>query len=230
VAEAIDEMVGSLEAELEKGSDFAEALRALLVREVAASNRILFNGDNYSEEWHQEAERRGLLNLRTTLDALEHLDSDKNAALFEKYGVLSRRELASRHEIALDHYFKTINIEGETTADIGRTMILPAAVRYLNELLAVADRTRALDLEATGVIRTIREVSGLVDELRVALDRLVEQNAELGGEEIESKAYHMRDHIVPAMREVRGVIDRMEKVVPDDFWPLPTYRDMLFVK
>jgi glutamine synthetase len=230
VAEAIDEMVGSLEAELEKGSDFAEALRALLVREVAASNRILFNGDNYSEEWHQEAERRGLLNLRTTLDALEHLDSDKNAALFEKYGVLSRRELASRHEIALDHYFKTINIEGETTADIGRTMILPAAVRYLNELLAVADRTRALDLEATGVIRTIREMSGLVDEVRVALDRLVEQNAELGGEEIESKAYHMRDHIVPAMREVRGVIDRMEKVVPDDFWPLPTYRDMLFVK
>jgi glutamine synthetase len=230
VAESIDEMCEALEAELNEGTNFEDALRALLAREVAACKRIVFNGDNYSEEWHQEAERRGLLNLRTTSDALEYLDTEKNAALFEKYGVLSRRELTSRHEIALDHYFKTINIEGETTADMARTMILPAAIRYLNELLAVAERTRGLGIDAPGTVAAIREVSGLVDELQAALARLVEQNAELGGEEIASKAKHMRDHIIPAMREVRSVADRLEKVAPDDFWPLPTYRDMLFVK
>jgi glutamine synthetase len=230
VAESIDEMCTALEAELKGGTEFEEALRSLLAREVAACKRIVFNGDGYSDDWHREAEERGLLNLRTTLDALEHLDSDKNIALFDKYGVLSERELKSRHEIALDQYFKTINIEGETTADLARTMILPAAVRYLNELLAVADRMRGLDIQATGTVATIREVSALVDELKSALDTLVEQNAELGGDEVESKAYHMRDQIIPAMRAVREVADRLEKVVPDDFWPLPTYRDMLFVK
>lgn len=230
VAEAIDEMCGALETELEKGAGLEDALRTLLAREIRGCKRIIFNGDNYSPEWHREAAERGLLNLPTTLDALEHLTSEKNVALFEKYGVLSRRELESRHEIALDQYFKTLNIEGETTADIARTMLLPAAIRYLNELLAVADRTRALGLDAIGTIDTIREVNGLVDELTAALNELVEQNAELGGDEIESKAYHMRDHIVPAMREVRAVADRLEKVIPDDYWPLPTYRDMLFVK
>jgi glutamine synthetase len=230
VAESIDELCTALEQELEKTENFEEALRALLAREVAACRRIVFNGDGYSEEWHQEAERRGLLNLPNTLAALEQVDTEKNAALFEKYGVLNHRELASRHEIWLEQYFKTINIEGETTAHIGATMILPAAVRFLNELLAVAERTNSLGIEATGTIKTIREVSGLVDELREALDHLVAQNAELGGDEVHSKAYHMRDNIVPAALAVRNAADRLEKLVPDDFWPLPTYRDMLFVK
>jgi glutamine synthetase len=109
-------------------------------------------------------------------------------------------------------------------------MILPAADRYLNELLAVAERGTAAGLDIAGSRATIQKVNGLVNELRTALDHLVEQNAELGGEDLKSKAYHMRDHIVPAMAAVRNVADRLEKVVPDDFWPLPTYRDMLFVK
>jgi glutamine synthetase len=230
VTESIDEMCTALESELESGQELEEALRTLLAREIAACKRIIFNGDGYSEEWHQEAEKRGLLNLPNTVDALEQLVSDKNAELFERYGVLSNRELHSRHEIALDHYFKTINIEGETTADISRTMVLPAAIRYLNELLAVAERTRALEIEATGTLETIREVSGLVDEFKRALDKLVAQNAELGGDDVRSKSYHMRDNIIPAMWEVRAIADRMEKVLPDDFWPLPTYRDMLFIK
>jgi glutamine synthetase len=230
VAEAIDEMCEALETELQSGAEFEEALRRLLGKEVAATKRILFNGDGYSEEWHQEAERRGLLNLPNTVAALQLLVSDKNIGLFEKYKVLSRRELESRHEVQLEQYFKTINIEGETTADIGRTMILPAAVRYLNELLAVADRTRQIGIESKGTMDTIRGVSGLVDELSEALSHLVAQNEELGGDDVESKAHHMRDNIIPAMNEVRRVADRLEKVVPDDFWPLPTYRDMMFVK
>ncbi|HEV2735985.1 MAG TPA: glutamine synthetase III [Longimicrobiaceae bacterium] len=230
MAESLDEMCTLLEGELGGGADFEEALRRLLATEMRRVRRIVFNGDGYNEEWHREAEKRGLLNLRTTLDALEHMATDKSRELFAKYGVLSHRELESRHEVALDQYFKTINIEGETTADIASTMILPAAVRYLNDLLAAADRTRGLGLEAAGLRRTVEKVNALVDELRDALDRLIEQNEELGGEEVHSKAYHMRDHVVPAMSAVRSAADRLEKVVPDDYWPLPTYRDMLFVK
>jgi glutamine synthetase len=230
MAESIDEMATMLEAELAKGTDFEEALLALLSREIKEHKRIIFNGDGYSQEWQEEAERRGLLNLRNTVDSLEYLEEAQNAALFEKYGVLSHRELESRHEIALEIYFKTVNIEGETTADLASTMILPAAVRYLNELLAVADRSKALGVGASGVLGTVHAVSGLVDQLRVALDKLVAQNAELGGDDVESKAHHMRDNIVPAMLDVRAAVDKLEKIVPDDFWPLPTYRDMLFVK
>jgi glutamine synthetase len=230
VSESIDEMCTTLEKELEGGAAFEDALLTTLSREIGECKRIIFNGDGYSEEWHREAERRGLLNLPSTLDALEHLASDKNERLFEKYGVLSRREIESRREIMLEIYFKTINIEGETTAEIARTMILPAAIRYLNELLAVVERAAAQGLEVSGSRRTVEAVNALVNELADALDVLVAQNEELGGEDLESKAYHMRDNIVPAMTAVRNVADRLEKVLPDDFWPLPRYREMLFVK
>ena len=230
VAESIDEMVSTLEKELEGGKEFERALRDLLAKELSACRKIVFNGDGYSDAWHQEAEKRGLLNLRTTLDALHKLHDAKNSGLFSKYGVLSPEELHSRLDIWIEQYFKTINIEGETTADIARTMILPATVRYLNDLLAVADRAKTLGVDVSGVIKTLQEVSSLVNELTSAVDTLVSQNAELGGDEIGEKAHHMRDKIIPAMSAVRSAADRLEKIVPDDVWPLPTYRDMLFIK
>jgi glutamine synthetase len=230
VAKSIGEMCTALEQKLSAGAEFEGALLTTLAREISACRRIIFNGDGYSEDWHREAERRGLLNLPSTLEALERLANDENVALFEEHGVLSRRELASRHEIMLETYFKTINIEGETTAEIARTMILPAAVRYLNELLAIVERGAAQGLEVTGSRSILEDVNGLLNELSETLARLVAQNEELGGEDVESKAYHMRDNIVPAMAAVRGVVDRLEKILPDDYWPLPRYRDMLFVK
>lgn len=229
-AESVDELATELEAELESGRDLESAMRALLAREIPKIERIVFNGDGYSEEWQKEAERRGLLNIRNSLDAIERLTDEKNIALFEKYGVLSRRELESREEILIDQYFKTVNIEGETTADIARTMVLPAAVRYLNELLAAVEQGEEVGLEVKGVRRTAEDVAKLVDELRDALDELNRQNAELGGDDVRSKAHHVRDNVIPAMAAVRSVADRLERVVPDDLWPLPRYRDMLFVK
>ena len=230
VAESIDELTTALEKDTENGKDLETALRELLAKEIPSFKRIIFNGDGYSEEWHKEAERRGLLNFPNTVDALATLTDHKNEELFAKYGVLSDEELHSRYEISLEQYFKTINIEGETTADIARTMLLPAAVRYLNDLLAVADRSKALSIDVTGIGKTIQEVADLVNQFRVAVDHLVEQNAELGGETVPEKAKHMRDSIVPAMSAVRAIADKLEKVIPDDVWPLPTYRDILFVK
>ncbi|HKP76171.1 MAG TPA: glutamine synthetase III [Longimicrobiaceae bacterium] len=230
MAESLDEMCTLLDAELKNGASFEDALSKLIASEIRRVKRIVFNGDGYSDEWQAEAARRGLLNMKTTLDALETFDSPKNAHLFEKYGVLSHRELESRVEVVYDQYFKTVNIEGETAEHIASTMILPAAVRYLNDLLAAADRGKTLGLASSGVTETIRQVNEVVDELRTSLDALVAQNAELGGDDVKSKSYHMRDHVIPAMLAVRAAVDRLEKLVPDDYWPLPTYRDMLFIK
>jgi glutamine synthetase len=230
VAESVDELVTELEGEVSKGGDLNEGLRRLLAREIAGFKHVIFNGDNYSGEWATEAERRGLLNLKNTMDALPKMVEEKNVALFEKYQVLSRRELESRYEIALDQYFKTINIEGETMAELGNTMALPAAVRYLSELLLTAERADDVGVPAKAVVTTANRVSAVIEELRDALDALMEQNAELGGESVHSKAHHMRDHVIPAMAGVRVAADKLERMLPDDLWPIPTYRDMLFVK
>lgn len=230
VAEAIDEMCTRLEGDLARGTPFAEALRTLLAAEVKEFKHIIFNGDNYTEEWVKEAERRGLLNLRTTMDALPVIVAEKNAALFEKYGVLSHRELESRFEIYVDRFFKTINIEGETGQFMAQTMVLPAAVRYLGELLTAAERAASVGVEAQGVVATARAVSELVDQLTRKLAVLAEQNQELGGDDVLSKAEHMRRNIIPALNDVRDVVDRLERVIPDDLWPFPTYREMLFIK
>lgn len=230
VAESIDEMVTALERKVESGDSLNDALRTLLAEEIHGFKRIIFNGDGYSPEWVDEAERRGLLNLRSTMDALPKLVGEKNAELFETYGVLSRRELESRLEIMVEQYFHTINIEGETAADVARTMILPAANRYLAELLTTVERASEVGVQVKGVMKAARELAALVDDLIAALDVLVEQNAELGGEDVASKARHMREHIIPAMRDVRNVADGLEKVIPDDLWPIPSYRDMLFIK
>jgi glutamine synthetase len=230
VAESIDELSTDLQNRMSSGKDLESALGDLLVQEIPKFKRILFNGDGYSEEWHKEAERRGLLNLRTTLDALHHYCDDKNIQLFEKYKILTRREIESREEIAYDQYFKTVNIEGETTADMASTMVLPAAVNYLNQLLTTAERAEDTGVTTRGVMKRAGEVNALIDELVDALDVLVKQNAELGGDSVHSKSRHMRDNIIPAMSEVRRVADQLERVVPDDLWPLPRYREMLFVK
>ncbi|HKK94067.1 MAG TPA: glutamine synthetase III [Longimicrobiales bacterium] len=230
VAESVDEMTSAVEDAMEAGKGREVAIRDVLADEVKKFKRVIFNGDGYSDEWVEEAEERGLLNLRSTMDALPHLVSEKNAETFGKYGVLTKRELESRHEIFTEQYFYTINIEGETAADMAETMLLPAAVRYLSELLQAAERAEDVGVKVKGVTKTIERVAAMVDELRTATDELVEQNAELGGDEVEEKAEHMRANIIPAMAKVRAVADRLEKVVPDDLWPIPTYRDMLHVK
>ncbi len=230
VAESIDELAGKLEDALANGAGFDESLRALLAREIHEFKHVIFNGDNYAPEWVEEAARRGLLNRKNTLEALPALVEEPNAALFEKYGVLSKREIESRYEISVEQYFKTVNIEGETAADMAATMVLPAATRYLNDLLTTAERADRVGFKTEGILETARKLTSLIDELADRLETLLAQNAELGGDDVHSKAEHMRDNIIPAMAEVRGVVDRMEKIIPDDLWPIPTYRDMLFVK
>ena len=191
---------------------------------------IIFGGDNYSEEWHAEAARRGLLNLPTTLDALDHLCDEKNVALFTRYGVLTETELRSRHEIWVEQYFKKVNIEAETTETIARTMVMPAAAAYLKDLTQALSAATALGLPAAGLQQTAEELGEAIDALRAAIEKLSVQNRDLGGDEVHEKAVHMRDHVIPAMNAVREAGDRLERLVTHDQWPMPTYREILFVK
>ena len=219
VAEAIDELATAVESKLD-GDVFAAVSE--VVKTVWTENKqIVFNGDGYAEEWHQEAERRGLINLRTTPEALPSIVSASTIKAFGDYGVLSERELHSRYEVWVEQYATKLNIESETAARIARTQILPAALRHAE----VIDDGG----EGAGVERLEAELTGLVDELVEAIFALEAANEDPGKEGIEL-AEHMRDVVIPAMEAVRVPADRLERVVADDLWPLPKYSEMLFIK
>ncbi len=223
VAESIDALVVLLEAKLKKKTTLETAILEVVKEVYVANKRIVFNGDGYSQAWHKEAAKRGLLNLPTALDAIEVFTSDKNVKLFGDYGVLSHKEVESRQEIMYDIYFKTVNIEGETTAHMAQTQILPAALLYLADLSAVNFKSKAAE-------RIIKSVSSLTDQLSDALEVLKAQNAEEGGDTVHEKAYHLRDNVLPAMLAVREAADQLEGLVSEQHWNLPSYREMLFVK
>src|SRR3954449_1147685 len=218
VAEAIDRLAGELEQATSGGKSLEEALPEVVRDSWNASKPVVFNGDNYSEEWHQEAERRGLMNLRTTPDALPWLVNKQTVKAFEAYGVLSARELDARYEVFVEQYSTKLNIEAETAASMARTMILPAAVRHLAEL------------RAGGLEVLVAEVQPLVEELHTDLLALEKANDHEGPEGGLKHAKYMRDTVIPAMDAVRAVADRLERIVADDLWPLPKYREMLFIK
>ncbi|TMK23925.1 MAG: glutamine synthetase type III [Actinobacteria bacterium] len=209
VAEAIDDLADKLKTALKGNQANLEKALTKVVRD-----------SYYAPEWHEEAEKRGLYNLRSTPDALPWLVEKGTVALFKKYGVLSRRELESRHEVFLEQYAVKINIESETAASIARTQILPAAVRHINEL------------RMAGLEELIEEIEPVVKELHFALRALEDVNLKENQDDSkpEKWAAYMHDRVVPAMEDVREVADRLEKTVADDLWPLPKYSEILFIK
>jgi glutamine synthetase len=222
-AEAITRLSDELEAAIEGGKTIEDALPELVRESWLANKQVVFNGDNYSEEWHAEAEKRGLKNLRTTPDALPEIISESTVAVFEQFGVLSERELEARYEVLAEQYASLVNIEGETAATIARTQLLPAAVRHLAMLRAAGDGIGALDSLAG-------EVGEMIEELTFAIRHLEDKNdhpEELEGIDL---AKYIRDEVIPAMDGVREVADRLERIVAEDLWPLPRYSEILFIK
>jgi glutamine synthetase len=217
-AEAIDELAGKLEEKLSGGTGIPEAVIEIVKDSYLANKQICFDGDNYAEEWHAEAEQRGLKNLKTTPDALPEILAEDTVAAFENYSVLSKRELESRYEVWVEQYSIRANIEAEETYSIAQTMILPAGLRQL-----------ALISEA-GVSALEGEVRELVDELVAALSELKEANAYPDGLEGMELAIYARDNQIASMAKVREAADKLEAVVADDLWPLPKYEEMLFIK
>ncbi|MHB8657837.1 MAG: glutamine synthetase III family protein [Solirubrobacteraceae bacterium] len=221
VAQAIDSLSEELENALSGGTKLEDALRPILQRSYAANKQVVFGGDNYSEEWHTEAERRGLLNLRATPDALPYLVDEQTVSLFENYGVLSARELDSRYEVFAEQYVTKLNIEAETASTIARTMLVPASARYLAEL-----RTAQLP-ELAG---EIEELIGSLVEAIQGLESANLEDSHPDSEDFLEACRYMHDTVVPAMDAVRATADKLEKLVADDLWPLPKYSEILFIK
>ena len=232
VAESIDHMAGELEKRTTGGESLEDALRAVIrevMRDEGAEN-VLFEGDNYSAEWEQEAAKRGLDNLRDTVESQENLLSDRHTELFEGYGVLSSRELASRFEIYTEQYVKTINIEAETLARLARTQLLPAALKHQQQLAETVRASEQAGGSASGARRQLDRISALVDGLDQALGELVKVNDHESPEKILDHARYMRDTVIPAMHAVREQCDAIERVLPDELYPMPTYTDMLLTR
>jgi glutamine synthetase len=222
-SEAVNSMSELIEKRLKKGQTFEAALSEVIKDVYTKHARIVFNGDGYSQEWHDEAARRGLLALSTSIEAIGALVSPKNSKLFSSLNVLSARELEARQEVMYDQYFKTVNIEGETTEWIAQTQILPSALRTLREMTSAGVSLPAID-------RATTELAEVINELALAIAALRTQNLELGGETVHSKAHHMCGNVLPAMQRVRKAVDTLERLTAYDHWPLPSYREMLFVK
>jgi glutamine synthetase len=219
---AVADSLAQLADELDKldHGDF-EGLTTILSGIVRGNKQVLFEGNNYAEEWHAEAARRGLPNNKSTVDALPALTTPKARALFSKFGVLSERELAARVGIYWERYVKVQNIEANCALDMARTMILPAAARYLGELES-ASRSK-------GAAAIADKVATLTDGLVDAIDALeAAQHAAHKAGSVEKEAAAFRDRVIPAQNDLRAVADELETLVSDELWPLPKYRELLF--
>lgn len=230
VAESLDYIASELEKATGGDPKKLNAAVQKVVQDIIKDHKaIIFNGDNYTQEWHQEAESRGLPNLRSTIEALPALISKKNVAVFEKYGVLSEREVHSRYDIYVERYCKDINTESLSALNMAKTMILPAAYRYQGELAATAASLKTA-LGGNVDMSTLKTVSQLVADLEKSIGGLETAMSHHGSGDLLAEAKHFQSSVIPAMKAVRDVADKLEGIVADDLWPLPTYREMLFIK
>jgi glutamine synthetase len=230
VAESLDYCATYLEkATGGKPAKLNAAVQKLLAEIIGEHGAIIFNGDGYSEEWHAEAAKRGLLNLKTTPDSLPVLKTKDVKALFKKYDVLSNRELESRFDIYIEQYCKSVKVESKLMLEIGRTLIFPAAIRYQGQLAAtcVSLKTMGYDFDTNTLDKITALVKGLQDSLATLDEGL---HGAHSAKSVEAEARYFCDKVLPAMVEVRKYADELEGVVADDMWPLPTYQEMLFIK
>ena len=230
VAESLDHMATTLEKAVAEGKELNAAVQDMLAEEIKAFKPILFDGDNYTDQWKAEARRRGLPNLATTVDCVPLATAPETIELFGKYGVYSERELHSRREILLENYATTIAIEAQTLSMMAHTMILPAALKYQSDVAAAINNAKAAGVKDPVQMELLKEVVAGVSALRsaaVALDKATENE---NADDALAEATYQRDAIIPAMNEVRKWADKLELLVDDGYWPLPTYREMLFIR
>lgn len=230
VAESLDYIASQLEAAVKTGKTLAQAIGDLLPSILKESKKVIFNGDGYSAEWHAAAEKRGLPNLKNTIDAIPTIIEKKSLELFSKYKVFSDRELNSRYNIYSENYAKTINIEAQTMLLMARSMILPAAVRYQGEYAASLSALKAAGVDAGLQLNALKSLAVQIEKLHGAIAELDHAVQHAGNGDAYSHAKYMRDAVLPKMETLRTIGDELEVIIPDDIWPLPTYREMLFIK
>ena len=215
---------------LESADDFDMAVHDLIKKYATEHQRIIFNGNGYSDEWVAEAERRGLPNIKSMVDAIPVLASDKSVALFEKFGVFTRAELESRVEIEYETYAKELNIEAKAMIDIASKQIIPAVIKYTTQLATSINAVKAAaDVDVSTQTELLAETSDLLSEAKVALAKLIdvtEQGAAM--EEGREQAVFYRDEVKTTMDALRAPVDKLEMIVDKELWPMPSYGDLIF--
>jgi len=229
MADALEYVANELEAATSKGEDLNKAVGKLLTKMIKEHKRIIFNGNNYSPAWEKEAAKRKLLNLKNTVDALPELVSPAAVKVFEHFKVLNERELHARYEIFLEAYNKTINIEGQLMVLMGSRYIVPAALEYQKQIGQSVAAVKAGGGKSVEGKKLLASYTKLVDKFKAQLDQLATLLTH-GGGDAQKHAKYMRDKVIPAMEKLRALGDQIEVNTPHEIWPLPTYREMLFVK
>ena len=224
VAEAFDEAAN----ELEGSADFEKACDEYIAKTMREHQRIVFNGNGYSDEWVEEAAKRGLPNLKSMVDATEALVSDKSVALFSKYGIMDKVELESRAEILYDTYAKVINMEALTMIDMASKDILPSVMKYTTELAASINEVVSAGADASVQKETLDEITVYLKEAKTALTTLKADQAEAEKECVKCTAEFYRDVIKADMAALRTPVDILETLVDSEYWPMPTYGELLF--
>ena len=227
VAEAFSEACDYLE----KAENFDVAVHELISKYATEHQRIVFNGNGYSEEWVKEAERRGLPNITSMVESIEYLTTEDTVNMFEKFDVFSRAELESRAEIKYETYAKVINIESRSMIDIASKHIIPAVIKYVTALATSINQVRQASSAVTVEVQEelLTKSSELLTETRNALKKLEEVTAQVEQvQPIRDKAFFFREQIVPAMEALRKPVDELEMIVDKNMWPMPSYGDLLF--
>ncbi|MEG2700293.1 MAG: glutamine synthetase type III, partial [Hungatella sp.] len=217
--------------ELEKADDFDTAVHDMIKRLLAEHRRIVFSGNGYSQEWVEEAERRGLPNLKAGIDSVSALITDKTVDLFEHFGVYTRLELESCAEIEYEAYSKTINIEAKTMIDMAGKQIIPAVIRYTTQLAGslAAVQNACPEADVSVQKELLLETSDLLSAMQMALSRLVDVTAQAAAiPDSKKRAYTCHDTVTVVMEELRRPADRLEMIVDKELWPFPSYGDLLF--
>jgi glutamine synthetase len=230
VTESLDYMATEIEKGIKSGKKLKDAVKPVLQKVIKENKQIIFNGNGYSEEWQKEAGRRGLLNHRNTVDALPEILKPNVVRAFEKYKVLTERELKARYDIAVEAYNKTINVEGQLMVLLANRYILPSAFQYQTLVAGSAAQLKAAGASSKQTTKTLTDLARLIDEFKSRTDDLATalEHSEDGAAEKHAK--HFRDSVVPKMASLRESGDSLECVIPHELWPLPTYREMLFIK
>ena len=214
---------------LEKADDFDLAVHDLIKEYLTENQRIIFNGNGYSDAWVAEAERRGLPNIKSMVEAIPAITTEKAVELFERFNVFTKAELESRAEIQYEAYAKAINIEARTMIDMASKQFLPAFIKYTKTLADTINAVKAAGVDATVQTEALKEVSALMAETKAALDRLVKVTGEAAAkEEGEVQATYYHTEVVPAMDALRTPVDKLEMIVDKEAWPMPSYGDLIF--
>ncbi len=229
---AVAESLHKFADELEAAKNMDAALAELIQRELKNHRQVVFNGNGYSDEWQQAAAQRGLLNLKTTPEALSHYTDEKNVKLFARHGICTATEVQSRTEILLDEYAKTLHIEGLTMLEMLSRQIIPACIAYSNKLAEGVAVKKSIGIDAAeerDMVQQITEQTAALSKTRAALQKAVDDAP--AGNDIQSlqhRAEYYRDTVIPVMQQCRTIADGLETMVDENDWPLPTYGKMLF--